>query len=255
MLQALVEHGIVPDVLLGCSAGALNAAGFGSDPTPSGVRRMHDQWASVRGTDIFPGGTLIGPWTVIRKGRSIYPNGALREVIESWLPHRTFEESKIPLHVVATSLDTGRECWFSSGDLIEPLLASAAIPAVFPPVEIGSERFIDGGVVDNVPMLYAVALGARRIFVLHTGNFERRRRDPRRPLDVLVQAFSIARSYRFRQELEHVVPDGVELITLPGVNPGPLRYNDFSRSAELSRRSYLAASEFLDTRQGRAAAQ
>src|SRR5207248_1516252 len=108
---------------------------------------------------------------------------------------------------------------FGGGPVVAPGLASAALPAVFPPVEIDGELFIDGGVVDNVPLKRAISLGARRVYVFHVGNFTKGRPDPKRPIDVLLQAFSIARSYRYLADVESA-PEDVELITLPGVDPG-----------------------------------
>ena len=135
----------------------------------------------------------------------------------------------MPVHVNATSLATGRGHWFTSGPAVEAILASAALPAVFPPVFIDGEAFIDGGVVDNVPISRAVALGVQRVYVLHVGNFTRPRPLPRRPIDVLLQSFSIARNHRFLAETDDP-PAEVELVVLPGVDPGRIRRNDFSRS-------------------------
>ena len=156
------------------------------------------------------------------------------------------------MQVVATSLVTGRPRWFSQGPVVEPVLASAALPAIFPPVMIDGEAFIDGGVVDNVPISRAVALGAHRVYVLHVGNFARPRQLPRRPIDVLLQSFSIARNHRFLAETDDPPPD-VELVVLPGVDPGRLRRNDFSRSRDLMDGAYAAAREFLAGREEAAA--
>jgi NTE family protein len=82
--------------------------------------------------------------------------------------------------------------------------------------------------------------------VFHVGNFDKPRPQPRRPLDVLLQSFSIARNHRFVRDMD-IVPSDVELIVLPGVDPGTLRYNDFHRSAELIERGYESSSAALDT--------
>ena len=151
------------------------------------------------------------------------------------------------MHVNATSLKTGRGHWFTSGPAVDAILASAALPAVFPPVVVDGDAYIDGGVVDNVPISRALALGARRIFVLHVGNFARPRQLPRRPIDVLLQSFSIARNHRFLAETDDPPPD-VELVVLPGVDPGRMRRNDFSRSRDLMERAYVSSREFLGGR-------
>jgi NTE family protein len=253
MLRALLERGVSPTVLVGCSVGALNAAGLAADPTLAGVDRLEEIWRNLDGEAIVAPGRLSALWLLTRKYRALQANDGLRRLLESSLPFRRFEEARIPLHVVATSMRTGGERWFSRGPVVEPILASAALPAVFPPVEINGELLIDGAVVNNVPISKALEVGAKRIYVLHVGNFERPRRAPRRPLDALLQSFSIARNFRFQQETEQP-PSGTELIVLPGVDPGTVKYNDFGRSRELIDRAYRTTAAWLDADHARAAA-
>lgn len=244
MLRAVMERGLTPDAVVGCSVGAINGAAVAADPTVDGIRRLEDVWASLADDVICPAGRLSS-LRLLGRNRSLQPNDGLRRLLETWLPYRSFEEAALPLHVVATSLETGQDRWFASGPVIDPVLASAALPGVFPPVEIGGELLIDGGVVDNVPVSKAVALGAERIVVLHVGNFERRRPAPKRPIDVLVQSFSIARNHRFLREMASP-PEGVELVVVPSVDPGPLRYDDFRHSPRLIAAGYTAAAGYLD---------
>jgi NTE family protein len=246
MLQALADRGVFPDELIGCSVGAINAAALAAEPTKAGVDQMAEMWSELDSDVLCPPGRLSGLWLLTRKYRSLQSNVALRKLLETNLPRRTFEEMAVPLAVVATSLRTGREHWFTRGEVVPAILASAALPALFPPVEIAGERFVDGGVVDNVPISRALASGAQRIFVLHVGNFARPRPEPKRPLDALLQSFSIARNYRFQTETR-TAPVGVDLIVLPSIDPGPIRPNDFSRSAELVSRAKAATGTFLDT--------
>jgi NTE family protein len=252
MLQALFEAGITPDVVIGCSVGALNAAGVGADPTLSGVHRMRETWHNLDSDELWPAGRISGLWMLGRKGQAIQGNSGLRGLIERTLPYSRLEDAVIPVHVNATSLATGRGHWFTSGPAAEAILASAALPAVFPPVIVNGEAYIDGGVVDNVPISRAVYLGAKRVYVMHVGNFARPRQLPKRPIDVLLQSFSIARNHRFLAETDEP-PEGVELVVLPAVDPGRIRRNDFSRSRELIARGYAAASEFLRGQQAAAA--
>jgi NTE family protein len=246
MLRAVLERGVVPDLLLGSSVGALNAAAVAAAPTLDGVRALEQVWRTVDGDDLMPS-HLSGLWQLARKSRSIHHNDGLRRLIERALPFERFEDALVPFQVVATSLRSGRERWFAEGRVVEPILASAALPGVFPPIEIDGELFIDGGVVDNVPMMRAASLGATRAYVFHVGNFDRPRPDPRRPIDVLLQAFSIARNHRFLTEVQSP-PAGVELICLPGVDPGGIRRNDFGRTAQLIDRAYAASAAYLDQR-------
>ena len=246
MLQAVLERGITPDVVLGCSVGALNAAAIAADPTATGADRLARTWRALRGDDVFPSGWLNGPWLLLRKQLAMASNDKLRALVERTVPFEHFEDAAVPFQVVATSLTSGRPRWFDRGRILEPILASAALPAVLPPVEIDGDTYIDGAVVDNVPIARAVSLGATRVYVLHVGNFDRPRPRPQRPIDVLLQAFSIARNERFLRESVDGLFDGVELIVLPAVDPGGLNRRDFSRSPELMERARLAAGAFLD---------
>lgn len=244
MLQAVLEHGIVPDALVACSAGAINAAAIAADPTTAGVRRLAELWQTVPERAMATG-RFEAVRLLTHRGTGLQDNSGLRALLEEMLPFERFEDSPLPLHVVATSLHSGRERWFSSGPLLPAILASAALPGVFPPVTLNGEVLIDGGVVNNVPVSKAFDLGATRVVVFHVGNFARPRPLPRRPIDVMIQAFSIARSARFHIDLERGAPPGVEMIVIPGVDPGRLRYNDFSRSTHLIARGRDAAASYL----------
>lgn len=244
-LRALLEHGITPDVIIGCSVGALNGAALAGNPTLEEVERLTELWRSLGREDIFPASRLSrGPWMFVRNGVSAFPDHGLRRIIEGWMQHRVFEEMRIPFWAVATSLRTGLEHWFNSGDVIGPLLATTALPGVFPPVTINGEDYIDGGVVNNVPMSKAFELKAKRVFVLDVGSLERERHAPKRPYEVMMRAVSIARAYRLRIDQQNV-PDGVQMIRMPSVDAGRLRYDNFTRSVELIERSHQASSAFL----------
>jgi NTE family protein len=206
---------------------------------------LREVWLDPVTWQVFSSGKLTGPWLLLKKARSMISNERIRRLVEASFAERSFEDFAVPLHVVATSLHTGRPHWFDRGPVVEPILASAALPAVLPPVEIDGVPFIDGGVVDNVPISRAFELGVDRIIVLHVGNFERPRPNPQRPLDVLLQAFSIARNERFARESE-LRHEGTEVIVLPGVDPGRIKRNDFSKTAQLINRAHAAAAGFLD---------
>ena len=248
MLRALIERRIRPALVLGCSVGALNGAAIAAEPTLSMVGRLQDLWLDVEDKDVLPSGLLPTTVQLARKGVAVHTNTALRALIESVLPDSTFAELAVPYQCVATDLDAAREVWFSEGPLVEAILASAAIPAVFPPVEIDGVRYMDGAIVNDVPVTRAVELGATTIFVLHTGTFDRPRPEPRRPFDMALQAYWIARRARFRRDLAEI-PDDVEVVILPTGEPRPVRFNDLSQSAALIDGAYRASAARLDERQ------
>lgn len=245
MLRSLLEHDIRPELVLGCSVGALNGVAYAQDPTLSGIARLEDLWHGFDAKAIMPSKLVPNAVAMARRGEAIQTNDRLRALVEELLRVQTFEELALPFQCVATDIDAVREVWFTSGPLVDPLLASAALPAVFPAVEIDGVRYLDGAIVNDVPVTRAVELGARTIYVLHCGTIDRPRPDPRRPLDVAVQAYWVARHHRFKRDLA-MLPDGVEAIVLPTGETPALRFNDFTHSAELIRAGRNATERFLD---------
>jgi NTE family protein len=247
MLQAVLDRGIVPDEIVGCSAGAMNGALLAADPSVDGVARLRTLWTEATADIVSPVTRFDTVRLLTHRGTSLQSNDGLRKLLTATLPHHRFEDFPVPFHVVTTSLKTNSERWFSSGDVIEPILASSALPAIFPPVHIDGDVLVDGGVLNNVPLSKALELRPSRIIVFHVGNFTRARPVPKRPVDVLLHAFSVTRSFRFETEVRQPMPPGVELVVLPSVNPGKLRYNDFGRSGELIERGRAATAAYLDT--------
>jgi NTE family protein len=250
MLRALAEHGIRPDLVVGCSVGAINGAALAEDPSPAGVGRLERLWRELDGKELMPSGFLPRAVGLARKGEAIHDNEGLRRALEEQLTARTFEELAVPFQCVATDVLGVREVWFRSGPLIDPILASAALPAVYPAVEIDGVRYLDGAIVDDVPMGRAVELGARTIYVLQVGAFSRPRPEPRRPLDVAIQSYWIARHHRFKRELAAMPPEVVVHLLPTGQTP-TMRYNDFTRSAELIALAYEASGDYLSGRPAR----
>lgn len=248
MLKALTEHGIVPDVVLGCSVGALNGAGFALDPGPQGVRRLEEHWRRSTSADLMPSSRIPSAVQLLRKGFSLHSNQGLRASLESLVGRsRRFDELELPFQCVAAEVEAAAEKWFDEGDLIEAILASAALPAVYPPVVIDGIRYVDGGVIDNVPIARAVELGCRTIYVLHVGPHGRPDAEIRRPLDGALLAYWIARNSRFARDLASL-PPRVEAVVLPPGRRPDIKYDDFTQTDELIAQGYENSSRFLDER-------
>jgi len=245
MLRALVEHEVAADLVLGCSVGALNGGAYAADPTVDGVAHLAEVWRGMRSHDLMPSSRIPGALQLVRKGESLYSNhGLLRTVIEFLGDRDTFEELAIPFQCVATDVDQATEQWFDSGRLVEPILASAALPSVYPMVHIGGRRYLDGGVVNNVPLARAVELGAKKIYVLHVGLHGRPHAEVRRPLDAALIAYWIARNNRFARELA-VLPRSIEVIVLPPGDRPDIQYDDFQQTEDLMTKGYERASTYL----------
>ena len=244
MLQVLTEHGFVPDRIYGSSVGAVNGAAFAGDPTRDGVQRMTEIWRGLTRETVYPQGRLHGPWLYLQQRDSVFVNAGLRQVVEEGIGFERLEDAVIPVEVVATSLTDGRERWFTYGPAVDAVLASSAVPAIFPPVEIGGERFIDGGVVNNVPIRRAIDGGATRIVVLLCGPPVYTPASPRRPVEAMLNALLISIHARFARDLAQL-PEGVEVIVCSGSEGGIRDFDDFSTTEALIALGREEASEVV----------
>jgi NTE family protein len=196
------------------------------------VERLEGVWRGLTGEDVFPRSLVHGPWRYFQQLPSVHPNSGLRRIVEDGLTYKRLEDAVVPLEVVATSVADGRERWLVDGPAVEAVLASAAIPAIFPPVEIGGELLIDGGVVDNVPIARAIDAGATRVFVFLCGPLSFTPRPARRPVEAVLAALFIAVHARFARELA-LVPPGIEVVVFSGGAEPTGDYRDFSATPEL----------------------
>ncbi len=250
MLMELASKGIVADFVLGASIGAVNAVGYAGNPTLEGIGQLAENWVYACQVPVFPTGLLGGRWRFFRHGEAAFSVDGLRMVISRGLRFENLEDAKIPVGVVATALRTGEERWFTSGPALDAVLASAALPGVFPPVVIGGEPYIDGGVVNDVPLMRAVELGAKEIFVLLCGPLDAPLPELDRPLDTALAAFGIAVHARFRRELKQI-PRDVQLTIIELPDPGPLALWDLSRTKELIEAGRQSAANALGPSAGR----
>jgi NTE family protein len=163
MLEALYERGVYPDLLIGTSVGAMNAAFVASRPASVATAvELQRLWRSLNRFRIFPVNPIsVGLGFLGTLDHSV-PVGALRRLVDRQLGFGRLEDAPIELHVVAADVLSGEEVRLSSGDALDAVLASAAIPGVFPPVRWGDRLLMDGGVANNAPVTHAVELGADR---------------------------------------------------------------------------------------------
>ncbi|MGW8565926.1 patatin-like phospholipase family protein [Isoptericola sp. NPDC055881] len=255
MLQALFEAGVRPDLVVGTSIGAINGAAVAADPSLAVVDRLGEAWASPTANEVYG-----EPWyrqlsRLARSRTHLYDPAALRRLIAGTLGERTtFEDLQVPLVVAAASIERASEHWFDAGPLVEAVLASASVPGALPPTEIDGEHFVDGGMVNSIPLGEAVRRGATTVYVLQVGRVEEPLTVPTKPSDVARVSFEIARRHRYFRELEearavatvHVLPTGGSL-------PGDAKLGAFRKLDATHQRiaqSYDAARAFLAETQG-----
>lgn len=249
MLSELVDRGIRADRVYGASVGAVNGAAYCGDPTPEGMKHLESVWRSLSGARVFPRSLGHGPWTFLQQRPSVHSAAGLRQVIEDGLDYERLEDATIPLEVVTTSLSDGRERWLTQGPVVEAVLASAAIPAIFPPVLVEGDLLVDGGVVNNVPISRAIAAGATRVYVLLCGPLHYQPRPARRPVEAVLTGFFVAIHARFSRELA-LLPEGVEVVVFSGGGDPSADYRDFSGTPELVEAGRAEVSAVLDRYRG-----
>lgn len=250
-LKALQEAGIVPELVVGTSIGALNGAVVAQDPDGA-VERLEQLWRSVASgeTKVYEGGAVRQARRVISTGTSLYSSEPLRDWLTAELGETTFAELPVPFQCVAASIERAAEHWFSQGRVVDAIMASAAVPGLLPPAEVGDEHFLDGGIVNSIPVGRAAELGARRIFVLQVGRIERPLEPPRKPWEVARVSFEIARRHRFHHDMA-ALPDHVEAHVLPtgggsGKDDAVRAYKDFKNVEQRIRTAYEASRDYLE---------
>lgn len=245
MLQALSEHNVVPDLVAGTSVGSLNGAALALDPKGAANRLSHT-WPRVTREDVFPGG-LLDQFRTLRHSKAyLFPNSGLSAIITDFIGETTtFADLALPFTAITTDMATGQPHPVQEGELLPALLASAAIPGIFPAVEHDGLRLYDGGLVANVPIRQVVAMGARSVVVLDC-NFPGQMPDaPDTLAEVMMYTNLVLMRSQIRVETPPVAAV-LPVVYLPGPAPRPVSPLDFTYTDALIEASYEAARSFLD---------
>lgn len=244
MLKAFAEAGVVPYLLVGASVGAINAAYFADDPSSAGAQRLETLWRGLKRRDIFRLSLLGALKSLLGRRSYLFNDRIFSRFLERNLPYRQLEEARIPCHIVASDMVSGDEVLISSGAAIPALLASAAIPGVFPPLLLGNQYLLDGGVANHTPVSTAVKLGATRVIVLPTGFTCAPDGLPQGALNMALHALNLVIARQLMQDLERFA-DQVQLTVVPSLCPQKTHPLDFQRSGELIDRGYNVTRQWL----------
>jgi len=245
MLRALSERDLFPDLVVGTSVGSLNGAVVALDPTGA-ANRLSRIWPRITRQMVFPGGPLAQLRT-LRQGRThLFPNTALQAVIRGHLAANAhFAELALPFGAVTTDVATAAPHVITDGRLLPALLASTAIPGIFPAVSLDGRQLYDGGVVANVPVTQALAMGAQSLVVLDAvfpGHL------PEAP-STLAEAmlFTAMVTMRIQAILEApLAAASVPVIYLPGPAIQRVSPLEFGHTDMLIEVAYQAARSFLE---------
>jgi NTE family protein len=248
MLRGLFDAGIRPDLVVGTSVGALNGAVVAHDPNSHSVEKLTDVWMSTAST-VWAVSPLDRVMSVARTRTALHSIEPLRDILTEHLGDARIEDLPVPYHCCAASIERASEHWFTNGSVVDAVLASCSVPGLFPAYELDGEHFVDGGIVNSIPVGRAVELGARTIYVLQVGRIERNLTAPTTPWEVGLVAFEIARRHRFARDMA-AVPDDITVHLLPsGEDIAPLatlRYRDTKSVTRRIEQSEQATVSYLE---------
>ncbi|MGC4175883.1 patatin-like phospholipase family protein [Demequina sp.] len=244
MLRALFAAGITPGLVVGTSIGAINGAAVAANPTADVVDTLVDAWASPTANAVYGDSWARQMQRLARSRTHLNDPAPLRELLGSIIGSETqFSELAVPLAVCASSIERAAEVWFDSGNVIDAVIASASVPAALPPALLNGEHFVDGGIVNSIPLGEAISRGATTVYVLQVGRIEEPLTVPTKPSEVARVAFEIARRHRFARDMA-AVPAAVSVHVLPygGSHPGDDKFTAY-RNLDATHRRIQAAFE------------
>jgi NTE family protein len=246
MIKALFEQGIIPDFFVGTSVGAINAAFMCGNPTMDGILALERIWLSVRGKEIFPSGLLTSIIRILRKKNYLVSHRGLRRLLEKHLPYTTLGEAKITCLLIATDILTGEQVVLSSGNAVNAVLASSALPGIFPAVEMAGRILIDGAISSNTPISVAAEYGAEEVFILPAGYAATLQKPPSGVVDIFLHSLNILVAQQFLHDIE-IFRKNIHIHILPPVNLKNTFLSDLSLTGEYLSVSYRNTKQWLES--------
>lgn len=247
MLQALGVNGIEPDALVGTSAGALNAAWVaGHGMSEESLDELAAIWIELRRPDIFPVDIRRVVRAAVGLGGAVSSAHRSARLVSAHAGVDDIEDTETPLHLLATDLLPGTGVVISEGSLVAGVLASAAIPGIFPPVRKDGRLLVDGVVAGQSGVAHAVALGATSIYVLPTGAACALPEPPRSAIGVALHALTTLIERRLATEMA-AYADAATIRVLPPLCPLAVSAADFGHAAELIDRAHRTSLEWISS--------
>lgn len=255
VLLALLEHDIRPQILVGTSVGAINAAFLAINPTLEGARHLEEMWREASEKIFVRRDYISAMWRLVTSKSSLYDSNKLRELIESFFPKdiRQFADIKdAELYITAVDINSGELYVFGldrSQSILDAIMASAALPILFSPWQYEGRSYVDGGVVSDLPMRVAVDAGATELYAIDTGPLQFGKRTHRGILHVVGQTMDAVVSHQLVDEYSwssKLPKDAIHHIYLEAFEN--VRVWDFGHTAEMIAKGREIGLEYLRKR-------
>jgi NTE family protein len=244
VIDVMARAGIVPDLLVGTSVGAINAAFWALTPEPDVGERLFHLWMQSSRSTMFPDGPVPMVGRLFQRRDHLTTQEGLRRALERAIPDPPpIEGTRIPLAIIATDSNRAERVVIRRGPLVPAILASAAIPGLWPAVEIDGRRLVDGGLVSNCDVEAAVDEGMTDVLVVdvmgdvfptHTMTVGQ----------VLERAFAVTALHQTDVAIK-AFGRGARIALLRATSIPKPGFADFSRTTALFRSGQLAGAEFL----------
>lgn len=212
VIKALEAQGIVPDMVVGTSAGSVVGALYAAGNNGFALHKLALEMDEA----------AISDWSVplFSKASGIFKGEAIQQYVNKAVNHQPLEKLKIPFGAVATDLNSGLPVLFQKGNTGLAVRASSAVPSVFQPVRIGSHVYVDGGLVSPVPVRFAREMGADFVIAVNISS-QPENQSANSSVDVLLQTFAIMGQRINQYELKEA-----DVVIQP--NLGAMKGNDFN---------------------------
>ncbi|MBF6589044.1 MAG: patatin-like phospholipase family protein [Ktedonobacterales bacterium] len=243
-ISVLLERGFLPDFIVGISAGSWNGAYIAQDPTPAHALELERLWIETTSQQIIGAHRWAFAFNAVAFRSSLYSGEGLRRVAERYLGERTFEDLRVPLRIVATDLVSGEPRLFSEGPLLPAVLASSAMPGIFPPVVAQDAVLVDGGIVEWAGCLAALASGATRICLVGCGSALPRRDKQESYRHIFERSWEVGNRSNFSRTVFALRGAGVEVLAIHPRIEGASLLN-FDRAPALIQAGRVAAEQAI----------
>jgi NTE family protein len=220
----LIQAGIVPDMVIGTSIGAVNAVAVALEPSLAGMRRLLEASMALRYTDVVDGSPPQAFWNMVRGRDSLFANDAWLHFLQRFFPDVTFDQLPIPAYTVATNLETGAVRVFGDAPaqerIFDGMMASSALAPFYPAWSVAGIRYVDGASRAVLPLRQAVERGAQDIIAFNLTNQKSAQKDIQSALEVMQHSLDLMLLQQVAADLEYVTHLPDVRLTLLDLAPG-----------------------------------